>query len=85
MTGILLIHFCKYVYRCLCKNQTNAKSVFIPNRARKLKDLVRTITSLNESSDEDFTHDQLMDEDVEFRATCDYVEGRDCPQQDTYN
>ena len=85
MTGILLIHFCKYVYRCLCKNQANTKSVFIPNRARKLKDLVRTITSLNESSDEDFTHDQLMDEDVEFRATCDYVEGRDCPQQDTYN
>ena len=58
---------------------------FVSERARKLRDLVWTISSLNESSDEDFTHDQLMDEDVEFiRATCDYVEDRDRPQ-DTYN
>ena len=60
-------------------------SIFVPERVRKLRDLVRTISSSNESSDEEFTHDQLMDEDVEFRrATCDYVEDQDSPE-DKYN
>jgi hypothetical protein len=54
-----------------------SETIFIPERARKLRDLVRTISSSNESFDEDLTHDQLMDEDVEFGAICDYVEDRD--------
>ena len=47
---------------------------------------MRTIGSPNESSDEDFTHDQLMDEDQFRRVTmsCDYMEDRDCPEE-TYN
>ena len=83
MTVFMLIHFFKYIYRCCFGKRETL--IFVPERARKLRDLVRTISSSNESCDEDFTHDQLMDEDVEFRrATCDYVEDRDCPQ-DTYN
>ena len=57
--------------------------MFIPKRERKLRDLVRTISSPNESSNEeiDFTHDQLMDEDVEFRTMCDYVEEQDSTEE----
>jgi hypothetical protein len=77
MTIYMLIHFFKYICGwCFCDRKP---SFFIPERAKKLKDLVRTISSQNESSDEDLTHDQLMDEDVEFRAICDYVENRDHP------
>ena len=54
--------------------------ILVPKRARKLKDLVRSISSPNESSDEDFTHNHLMDEDVDFRTTCDYVEEQDNPE-----
>jgi hypothetical protein len=77
MTIYMLIHFFKYIYGCCFGS--HKPSFFVPERARKLKDLVRTISSQNESSDEDLTHDQLMDEDVEFRAICDYVENRDHP------
>ena len=83
MTVFMLVHFFKYIYRC-CFGKHKTLS-FVPERARKLRDLVRTISLSNESSDEEFTHDQLMDEDIEFRrATCDYVEDRNCPE-DTYN
>ena len=71
-----VFYFCKYTYRCIfCKSQISTKIIFVPNRARRLKDLVWSIGSLNknsESSDEDFTHDRLMDEDVEFKPTCEY-------------
>jgi hypothetical protein len=81
----MVFHFFKYICGC-CFGNRYKPSFFIPERARKLKDLVRTISSQNESSDEDLnlTHDQLMDEDVEFRAICDYVEDRNYPK-DTYN
>ena len=82
MTVFIFVYFLKYICGCCFGNRK--PSFFIPVRARKLRDLVRTISSLNESSDEDLTHDQLMDEDVEFRAVCDYVEDRDYPE-DTYN
>ena len=82
MTVFIFVYFLKYICGCCFGNRK--PSFFIPVRARKLRDLVRTISSPNESSDEDFTHDQLMDEDVEFRAVCDYVEDRDYPE-DTYN
>ena len=82
MTGFMLIHFIKYISRCFGKSKM---SVYVSERVRKLRDLVRTISSPNESSDEDFSRDQLMDEDIEFRmATCDYLEDRDCPK-DTYD
>ena len=80
MIVLMLTYFCKYIYRCLYKSQVTSKMIFVPKRARKLKDLVRSISSPNESSDEDFTHDQLMDEDVDFRTTCDYVEEQDNPE-----
>ena len=42
---------------------------------------MRTISSLKESSDEDSTHNHLMDKDVEVRTvTCDYMEDRECPE-----
>ena len=83
MKVFMLVHFFKYISRC-CSGKRKTSN-FVPQRTRKLRDLVWTISSPNESCDEDFTHDQLMDEDVEFRrATCDYVEDQDCPQ-DTYN
>ena len=47
---------------------------FIPERARRLRDRVRTIiiiimiSSLNDISDENLTHDQLVTEAMEFRA-----------------
>ena len=76
VTACMLFYFCKYIYGCVfCKNQVSTKTIFVPKRARKLKNFVRSISSLNEnseSSDEDFTHDQLMDEDVEFKPTCEY-------------
>ena len=40
-----------------------ASVILIPERARKLRDLVWIISSLNDNSDEDLIHDQLMDED----------------------
>ena len=82
MTVFILVYFLKYICGCCFGNFK--PSSFIPERTRKLRDLVRTISSPNESSDEDLTHDQLMDEDVEFRAVCDYVEDQDYPG-DTYN
>ena len=60
----------------LHKSSVYINVMFIPKRARKLSDLVWTISSPNESSDEDidFTHDKLMDEDIEFRrVTCAYL------------
>jgi hypothetical protein len=75
MTIYMLIHFFKYI--CGCCFGSHKLSIFIPERVRKLKDLVRNISSQNESSDEDLTHDQLMDEDVEFGAIYDYVEEQD--------
>ena len=75
MTVFILVYFLKYICGCCFDNYKS--SFFIPERVRKLRDLVQTISSPNESSDEDLTHDQLMDEDVEFRAVCDYVEDRD--------
>ena len=77
MTALMFIYFCKYICGCFSESQMSTKMIFVPERARKLRDLVRSISSPNESSDEDFTHDQLMDEDVEFRTTCDYVEEQD--------
>jgi hypothetical protein len=79
MTIYMLFHFFKYISRCCFGNRK--PSFYVPERAKKLKHLVRTISSQNECSDEDLTH---MDEDVEFRAICDYVEDRDYPK-DTYN
>ena len=57
MTVFMLGHFFKYIYRC-CSGTKHKMSAFVPERARKLRDLVRTISSSNESSDEDFTHDK---------------------------
>ena len=77
MTAFLLIYLCKYICGCFSESQMSTKMIFVPEKARRLRDLVRSISSPNESSDEEFTHDQLMDEDVEFRTTCDYVEEQD--------
>ena len=41
--------------------------------------MVRTISDQGEDSDsseEEFTHDRIMDEDVEYRSTCKYFENR---------
>ena len=78
MTVFMFVYLCKYTYGCFCTSQVST-TIFVPQRARKLRDLIRTISLSNESFDENFTHDQLMDEDVEFRATamCDYMEEQD--------
>ena len=48
------------------KKKKSTKIDFVPKRARKLKNSVWSISSLNESSDEDSTHDRLMGEDVDL-------------------
>ena len=67
MTARILFRFCKYIYRYVFRIST--KTNFVTKRARKLKDLVY------------ITHDRLMDGDVEFRSTCEYVaeHGQDSP------
>ena len=84
MTALMFIYLCKYIYGCWYKSKVLTKMIFVPERARKLRDLVRSISSPNESSDEEFTHDLLMDEDVEFRVTCDYVEEQNYPDSAYY-
>ena len=71
----LFVTICKYIVSHGYRNQTVANS-FIPERAVKLRELLRTISSQNESSDsseEEFTHNRLMDEHVEYSTM--YIEG----------
>lgn len=71
----LLFVSCKQVVKHgFIKNPTVTK-LFLPERANRLRDLVRTISAEDGDSDEDedeFTHDRLMDEDVEYNSTCNY-------------
>ena len=76
MSVYLFFILCELIIRHGYKNQTVAE-VFIPEGATKLREMIRSISAQDDNSDskeEDFTHDRLMDEDVEFRSTCTYFE-----------
>ena len=64
--GVYLLAICyKYIVKHGCKSHT---STLIPKKANRLRELLWTISSQNEKSDsseEEFTHDRLMDEDVD--------------------
>ena len=61
----------KCLIRCGCLNKTNKAKKLIPGRAIRLKEFVWTIRAENDSdldsNEVSFTHDRLMDEDVEYR------------------
>ena len=74
-----------YILMIACKMVKKRKSIaffasdkLVPKRARKLREFIQTISTESEENDSDkveLTHDQLMDEDVDFDANaCDYFE-----------
>ena len=77
-----------YILMVVCKKIKDRKSItffasdkLVPKRANKLREFIRTISSKNEDNDSDnveLTHDQLMDEDVDFdENACDYFKATD--------
>ena len=77
-----LIVLCVYILVTLCKKRKSMVLIasttdkLVPERARKLRELMRSISTENKDDDSnevELTHDQLMDEDVEYNAnTCGY-------------
>ena len=65
-----------YILVVLCKSIAKCKPIASTERGIKLQEFIRTISNENEGDDSDeleLTHDQLMDEDVEYEAnTCGY-------------
>ena len=78
---LLLIILGVYILVVLCKRIAKSKPIASTERAIKLREFIRTISNENEGSDSDeveLTHDQLMDEDVEFTTnTCGYIKAGD--------
>ena len=72
-----------YILMIVCKMVKKRKMIaffasdkLVPKRANKLREFIQTISTESEDNDSDeleLTHDQLMDEDVNFdENTCDY-------------
>ena len=67
-----------YILFILCKRVAKCKPIASTEQAIKLREFIRTISNESEDNDLDvdeleLTHDQLMDEDVEYNAnTCGY-------------
>lgn len=79
-----------YILVVLCKSVAKCKPIASTERATKLQEFIRTISNENEGDDSDeleLTHDQLMDEDVEYEAnTCGYFKaGGDTDSEMTLN
>ena len=79
-----------YALVVLCKRIAKSKPIVSTERAIKLREFIHTISNENEGSDSDeveLTHDQLMDEDVEYNTnTCGYIKaGDDMDSQMTLN
>ena len=72
---VMGVYIVNSMWKCIihrgCLNKTDKAKKLIPGRAIRLKKFVRTISAENDSdldpSEEDFTHDRLVDEDIEYR------------------
>ena len=84
-----------YILVILCKNAVKCASTtdkLVPERANKLRELIRSISTENKDDDSnevELTHDQLMDEDVEYNTnSCGYFKAASDTEMtllDTYN
>ena len=84
-----------YILVILCKNAVKCASTtdkLVPERANKLRELIRSISTENKDDDSnevELTHDQLMDEDVEYNTnSCGYFKATSDTEMtllDTYN
>ena len=66
MCVYLLIILCKQILKIMCGRKSQ---VIFASRARKLVQVVSGKDERSDSNMEEFTHDQLVDEDVEYRST----------------
>ena len=72
MCVYLIMISCKNVEKCGWKKPLVNNAIFLmPGRKNRLRQLIRTISVQNstvDSSDEEFTHDRLVDEDVNYTS-----------------
>ena len=71
-----LIVLSVYILVALCKRLAKCKPIASTERAIELREFIRTISNEKEDNESDevkLTHDELMDEDMEYNAnTCGY-------------
>ena len=79
MCVYLLTILCKQVFKRICKNQA-----ILPSRTREIIQIVSAKVERSDSNGEEFTHDRLVDEDVEYRSTSNYFEEKMLPDLNSY-
>ena len=69
MCVFLLTILCKQVFKRTCRSEANLSS-----RTREIMQIITSRIEKSDSNGEEFAHDRLVDEDVEYRSTYDYFE-----------
>ena len=69
MCVYLVMILCKNVEKCGCK-KPSAKTLPFPGQKSRLRELIRIISAQDnsDSNDEEFTHDRLVDEDINYTS-----------------
>ena len=85
LSAYLCVTLCRraFSYGCGCHDQRSSGTIFV-TKMNKWKELTLIRNHVDEQmgvNEEEFIHDRLKDESIDYRSACNYVKGAECSEE----